>query len=134
MCHNEIGWETVYHLKEEAGAKKQGEQKKAPCQMAWIETPKGVPYFVDDQGQDWTPIGQNDAITWPELAGCFRRRDLATTEAYLSMLARHGVTCLRLMLEYCQREHLIWSGRPATSSRIWSACGMTSLRSVKSII
>jgi hypothetical protein len=95
----------VYHLKKEAGAKKQAGQKKVPSEMAWIEAPKGVPYFVDDQGQDWTPIGQNDAITWPELSGCFRRRDLATVEAYLSMLARHGITCLRLMLEYCHREH-----------------------------
>ncbi len=50
-------------------------------------------------------MGQNDAITWPTLQGCFRRRDLASVESYLQLLAAHGVTCLRLMLEYCQGEH-----------------------------
>ena len=73
--------------------------------MPWIQTIKGHPYFVTDQGQDWTPIGQNDAITWPELKGVFRRKDLSTAENYIAMLAQKGVTCMRLMLEYCQREH-----------------------------
>ena len=31
--------------------------------------------------------------------------DLATTEAYIRMLAEHGVTVLRIMLEYCQDEY-----------------------------
>jgi hypothetical protein len=56
-------------------------------------------------GANWTPIGQNDAITWPELAGLFRRRDLPAVERHLRWLKAHGVTCLRLMLEYCQTEH-----------------------------
>jgi Cellulase (glycosyl hydrolase family 5) len=73
--------------------------------MPWIQTVKGHPYFVTDQGHDWTPIGQNDAITWPELKGVFRRKDLATAESYIAMLAQKGVTCMRLMLEYCQGEH-----------------------------
>jgi hypothetical protein len=76
----------------------------APC-LPWIEVAKDAPYFVTDSGNDWTPIGQNDAITWPELKGVFLRKDLATAEAYLAMLARHGVTCLRLMLEYCHGEN-----------------------------
>jgi mannan endo-1,4-beta-mannosidase len=75
------------------------------AKMPWIEVAKGAPYFITEEGVDWTPIGQNDAITWPDLAGGFRRRNLASVEAYLSMLAHHGVTCLRLMLEYCHREH-----------------------------
>jgi hypothetical protein len=66
---------------------------------------QGVPYFVTDQGDPWTPIGQNDAITWPELCGAFRRRDLPSVEAYLQYLVAHGVTCLRLMLEYNHVEH-----------------------------
>jgi mannan endo-1,4-beta-mannosidase len=80
-------------------------ERQSASPIPWIETVKGVPYFVDDRGDDWTPIGQNDAITWPDLAGAFRRRNLAGVEAYLNMLAQHGVTCLRLMLEYCQGEH-----------------------------
>lgn len=71
----------------------------------WIGTRPGIPYFFTDDGLSWTPIGQNDAITWPELAGLFRRRDLAGVEAHLRRLKAHGVTCLRLMLEYCHGEH-----------------------------
>jgi hypothetical protein len=73
--------------------------------LPWIQVAKDAPYFVTDEGKDWTPIGQNDAITWPELQGIFRRKDLATVEAYLQNLSRHGVTCMRLMLEYCHGEN-----------------------------
>jgi mannan endo-1,4-beta-mannosidase len=73
--------------------------------LPWIEVAKGAPYFITDQGEDWAPIGQNDAITWPDLHGLFRQRNLAAVETYLTMLAAHGVTCLRLMLEYCHGEH-----------------------------
>jgi mannan endo-1,4-beta-mannosidase len=73
--------------------------------MPWIETRAGHPYFFTDRGETWTPIGHNDAITWPELAGLFRRRDLESIERHLRSLKEAGVTCLRLMLEYCQTEH-----------------------------
>ncbi|MBE7171315.1 MAG: cellulase family glycosylhydrolase [Williamsia sp.] len=73
--------------------------------MPWIEVAKDAPYFTTDQGEDWTPIGQNDAITWPELRGLFRRKDFSGARQYLHMLSQHGVTCLRLMLEYCHGEH-----------------------------
>jgi len=61
-----------------------------------------APYFVDESGAAWTPIGQNDAIPWIELSGLIRRRDLAAVERHLVWLRAHGVTCLRLMLEYCE--------------------------------
>lgn len=77
----------------------------AKPKLSWIRVAPDAPYFVTEEGAPWTPIGQNDAITWPDLAGCFRPRDLAAVEAYLQQLTRHGVTCLRLMLEYCQGEH-----------------------------
>jgi mannan endo-1,4-beta-mannosidase len=73
--------------------------------LPWIEVAKGAPYFVTEQGEDWTPIGQNDAITWPELAGAFRRRDLPRAESYFAHLQQSGVTVLRLMLEYCHTGH-----------------------------
>ncbi|WP_200906692.1 hypothetical protein, partial [Gulbenkiania mobilis] len=57
-----------------------------------------APYFVDEFGQPWTPIGQNDAISWVEFEGLFRRRDLAAVDRHLAWLAEHGVTCLRLMV------------------------------------
>ena len=51
------------------------------------------------------PIGHNDAITWPELRGLFRRRDVEGVRRHLQRLRQHGVTCVRLMLEYAQVRH-----------------------------
>ncbi|TCH98310.1 hypothetical protein EJV46_14100 [Roseococcus sp. SYP-B2431] len=73
--------------------------------MPWIGRAPGAPYFVTAAGEAWTPIGQNDAIDWPEFAGLFRRRDLPAVERHLRHLRDHGVTCLRLMLEYAQGRH-----------------------------
>jgi mannan endo-1,4-beta-mannosidase len=73
--------------------------------LPWIEVRPNTPYFVTEAGEDWMPIGQNDAITWPELAGAFRRRDLPSVEQYFAQLQASGVTVLRLMLEYCHTEH-----------------------------
>ena len=74
-------------------------------ELPWIEVCPDAPYFQDENGQSWTPIGQNDAITWPDFAGAFRRRDVPSVERHLRYLADHNVTCLRLMLEYCQVKH-----------------------------
>lgn len=73
--------------------------------LPWIQVAPGAPYFVDETGAPWTPIGQNDAISWPELDGLFRRKDLAGVERHLVWLKSHGVNCLRLMLEYAQVRH-----------------------------
>ena len=73
--------------------------------MPWIQVCPGAPYFQDETGTSWTPVGQNDAITWPDLGGAFRRRDLPSVENHLQFLADHNVNCLRLMLEYCQTPH-----------------------------
>lgn len=73
--------------------------------MARVRVVPGSPYFMTDDGASWTPIGHNDAITWPDLAPLFRRRDLAAVERHLLELRAHGVTCIRLMLEYCHGEH-----------------------------
>ncbi|WP_217430274.1 hypothetical protein [Sphingomonas bacterium] len=91
--------------------------------LPWIRVADGAPYFVDDTGRDWTPIGQNDAITWPELAPLFRRRDLAAVERHLHWLVEHGVTCLRLMIEYAQVRHRYFErpvGRPVPAMvQLW---------------
>ena len=74
--------------------------------LGWIERAPGRPYFVTDAGAPWTPIGQNDAISWPEWRGLLRRRDLGAIERHLAVLRDSGVTCLRFMLEYAQTgEH-----------------------------
>jgi mannan endo-1,4-beta-mannosidase len=77
-----------------------------------VERARGAPYFVLETGEPWHPVGANEAITWPELAGLFRRRDLPGVEAHLARLRARGVTVLRLMLEYCQGEHRYFE-RPA---------------------
>jgi hypothetical protein len=79
--------------------------RKSEYDLPWIEVAPGVPYFRTETGESWMPIGQNDAITWPDLEGLFRRRDLAGVERYLALLAESGVTCMRLMLEYAQGAH-----------------------------
>jgi mannan endo-1,4-beta-mannosidase len=80
-----------------------GDSAAAPLQ--WISVAPNAPYFVDEDGAPWHPIGQNDAISWPELAPLFRRRDLPAVERHLCWLRDNGVTCLRLMLEYAQVRH-----------------------------
>ncbi len=73
--------------------------------LPWIERAPRAPYFVTASGKAWTPIGQNDAIDWPELAGLFRRPDLPAVERHIRHLRDHGVTCMRLMLEYAQGRY-----------------------------
>ncbi len=73
--------------------------------MPWIRVAPGAPYFITGPGENWTPIGQNDALCWPDLLGAYKRKDLGSVRRYFSMLSAHGVTCMRLMLEYCQGEH-----------------------------
>ncbi|WP_246736427.1 hypothetical protein [Enterovirga aerilata] len=76
-----------------------------PAGQPWVQVAPGAPYFVTEDGAPWTPIGQNDAISWVEFKGLFGRRDLPAVEAHLRWLKAHGVTCLRLMMEYAQVRH-----------------------------
>jgi len=104
--------------------------------LPWVRVAPGAPYFETEDGAPWTPVGQNDAIAWLELAGLFRRRDLDGVERHLRWLRAHGVTCLRLMLEYCHGEHR-YLERPAgrmvpAMVRLWddlfALCERTGLR------
>ena len=70
----------------------------------WIIRAPGAPYFMTEHGTAWTPLGQNDAVPWPELEGLLGRRDVASAQRYLRMLADHGVTVVRLMLEYAEAD------------------------------
>jgi mannan endo-1,4-beta-mannosidase len=84
----------------------------AGARLPWVERAPGAPYFVLDDGTPWAPVGANESVTWPELAGLLRRRDLAGAEAHLRWLRAHGVTVLRLMLEYAQGQRY-YLERPA---------------------
>ena len=72
--------------------------------MPWIDVAPGAPYFVTENGAPWTPIGQNDSVSWVDLDGLFRRRDTAGADAYFATLVDNGVTCLRFMLECAEHE------------------------------
>ena len=91
--------------------------------LPWIQVAPDAPYFVTETGESGTPIGQNDAITWPELEGIFRRKNVQQVEEHLAWLANHGITCLRLMLEYAQGEHRYFERPVGTFSsnmvRLW---------------
>ncbi len=85
--------------------------------LRWIERAPNAPYFQTDDGRPWHPIGQNDAISWKELNPLFGRKNVPAVEAYLAMLAAHGVTCMRLMLEYAQVRHRYFETAPGKWSR-----------------
>ncbi len=69
--------------------------------LAWIQRAPDAPYFSTDTNAAWTPIGQNDAISWDEWRGLLDG-DLPAVQRHLVWLADHGVTCLRFMLEYSE--------------------------------
>jgi mannan endo-1,4-beta-mannosidase len=62
-------------------------------------------YFEDEAGRPFLPIGHNDSVSWANLAGLYRRRDVARADAHFAMLAMSGVNVVRLMLEYAQVRH-----------------------------
>lgn len=71
----------------------------------WIRVSAGAPYFETEAGEPWHPVGHNEAITWPNIAPLYRRRDAQAVEHHFAALAAQGVTCLRLMLDYNQGHH-----------------------------
>ena len=72
----------------------------ATGRLPWVRLGPGRRYFETEDGAPFLIIGQNDALTWPELEGLIGRRDLPGVEKHLAWLAAHGVTTLRVMLEY----------------------------------
>lgn len=73
--------------------------------LPWIQVAPQAPYFITDDGKPWLPIGQNDAITWPDLSGAFRGKNVPEVEIYLAYLVENRINCIRLMLEYCQTDN-----------------------------
>jgi len=68
--------------------------------LSWVRLGPGRRYFQTEDGAPFLIIGQNDALTWPELEGLLGRRDVAAVDRHLAWLKAHGVTTLRVMLEY----------------------------------
>jgi mannan endo-1,4-beta-mannosidase len=85
--------------------------------LAWIERAPGGPYFMTDAGAPWTPIGQNDGISWIEWRGLLHRGDLGAVERHLAHLRDSGVTCLRFMLEYAETGEYFFEQPAGTFNR-----------------
>lgn len=77
----------------------------------WIRCIEGATYFETESGESWAPIGHNEAITWPNIAPLYRRRDPQAVDRHFAKLAESGVTCLRLMLDYNQVRHRHFESR-----------------------
>ena len=113
-----------------------GRHDEGPPKTPWIQRTPGLPYFVTDQGAPWIPIGQNDAISWPDFDTLLHRRDLPAVAGHLAWLAAHGVTCLRLMLEYAETGQHFWEQPDGTPNpamvQLWDdlfrLCGDAGLR------
>jgi mannan endo-1,4-beta-mannosidase len=71
----------------------------------WVRCAAHAPYFQTDSGAAWSPVGHNEAITWPHIAPLYRRKDVAAVDRHFAALKASGVTCLRLMLDYNQVRH-----------------------------
>jgi hypothetical protein len=94
---------------------------KPHADLPWVQVCGS--YFSTEDGRAWTPVGQNDSISWSDFNGLFRRRDIPAVERHLGWLSDHGVTCLRLMLEYAQVRHRYFERPLGTFSpnmvRLW---------------
>ena len=73
--------------------------------LPWVRVAADAPYFQTEDGAPWTPVGDNHSVSWIELNGLFRRRDLNGVDQFLAGLAASGVTVLRLMLECAHQRH-----------------------------
>lgn len=91
--------------------------------MPWVTVAPGKRYFMTEDGEPFLVIGHNDAMPWPTLMGMQHERDIASVESYIKMLVDHGVTVLRIMLEYCQDNRWFFEkpvGKPlAKAVRYW---------------
>ena len=76
----------------------------SPTYLLPIHIAPGGRYFETTDNKSFLFIGTNNAIKWQGLAALYRRRDVAGVEAYLTDLAAHRVTILRLMLEYAHTD------------------------------
>lgn len=78
---------------------------RTPDAMPWVKVALQGRYFMTEAGEPFLIIGQNDAVKWPDLWQLHREYDLPATEGYIRSLSEHGVTIMRIMLEYCQDDY-----------------------------
>ncbi len=90
------------HLRSEVGGQTLTERESSTSgrDLPWVRVAPGRRYFETEDGAPFLIIGQNDALTWPELEGLLGRKDVESVDRHLAYLASLGVTTLRVMLEY----------------------------------
>ena len=65
----------------------------------------GRTILVDEAGQGFLVIGQNDGTPWPGLVTLLNGASPDATEAYIKDLRAHGITVSRIMIEYAQEPY-----------------------------
>jgi len=75
-----------------------------PTALPWVQVAPVGRYFMTDDGAPFLLIGQNDAVNWPNMWQLHYEADIGSTERYIQKLAAHGVTVMRMMLEYCHDD------------------------------
>ena len=76
-----------------------------PTYQGYISVAPGGRYFVDEAGQGFLVIGQNDGTPWPGLSPLLSGAAPDATENYIIDLRAHGITVSRVMIEYSQEPH-----------------------------
>lgn len=76
-----------------------------PTYQGYISVAPNGRYFVDEAGQGFLVIGQNDGVPWPGLSALLNRANPEATEGYVRDLRAHGITVSRVMIEYAQAPH-----------------------------
>ncbi|HEX8229883.1 MAG TPA: hypothetical protein VF826_11305 [Chloroflexia bacterium] len=90
-----------------------------PSSMPYVGLAPGGRYFMTEDGEPFLVIGHNEALPWPRMYHMQDERDIATVESYVKLMAEHGVTVVRIMLEYCEDEQWFFEdaqGMPVPST------------------
>ena len=74
-----------------------------PQYQGYISVAPDGHYFVDEAGQGFVVIGQNDGVPWAGLVTLIDRSSPISTERYVMDLREHGVTVSRIMIEYSEQ-------------------------------
>ncbi|MBL8160402.1 MAG: cellulase family glycosylhydrolase [Anaerolineae bacterium] len=78
---------------------------RLPQYQGYISVAPNGRYFVDEAGQGFLVIGQNDGVPWPGLVTLLNDLSREATENYIRDLRAHGITVSRIMMEYSQEEY-----------------------------
>lgn len=79
-----------------------------PNDMSYVQLAPGRRHFMTEDGMPFLVIGHNEALPWPRMRHMRDERDVPAVESYIKMMAEHGVTVVRIMLEYCEDQEWLF--------------------------